>query len=328
MDSNNGTVSGTTGVVLDFERPIFELENKIQELKTHAALQHLDMSDEIAQLERRVLHLRQETYSNLTRWQRVQLARHPMRPYSLDHIGRMLEGFVEIHGDRCFADDPAVVGGFAWLDGEPIVVIGQQKGRNTRERQLRNFGMPNPEGYRKALRLMKLAAKFQRPILALIDTPGAYPGIGAEERGQAEAIARNLYEMSHLPTPVVVAIIGEGASGGALGIGVGDRILMMENAWYSVINPESCAIILFRSREKREEMADALRLTAQDLFELGVIDEVVPEPFGGAHHDYDHATNLLKERVKRAFAELESIPIDLLIQQRVEKFSRIGVWEE
>ena len=328
MDSNNGAVGGNIGFVLDFERPIFELENKIQELKAHAALQQLDMSDEIAQLERRALHLRQETYSNLTRWQRVQLARHPMRPYSLDYIGRMFEGFIELHGDRCFADDPAVVGGFAWLDGEPIVVIGQQKGRNTRERQLRNFGMPNPEGYRKALRLMKIAAKFQRPILALIDTPGAYPGIGAEERGQAEAIARNLYEMSHLPTPIVVAIIGEGASGGALGIGVGDRILMMENAWYSVINPESCAIILFKSREKREEMADALKLTAQDLFELGVIDEIVPEPFGGAHRDYDQAANLLKERIKWAFTELGRIPTGLLVTQRVEKFSRVGVWEE
>jgi acetyl-CoA carboxylase carboxyl transferase subunit alpha len=328
MSVDNDAVNRKIEFVLDFERPIVEIENRIQELKAHATREQIDMSDEIAQLERRVLSLQQETYSNLTRWQRVQLARHPMRPYSLDYVGRILDGFIELHGDRYFADDLAIVGGFAWLDGEPIIVIGQQKGRNTRERQLRNFGMPNPEGYRKALRLMKLAAKFHRPVLTLIDTPGAYPGIGAEERGQAEAIARNLYEMSHLPTPIVVAIIGEGASGGALGIGVGDRILMMENAWYSVINPQSCAIILFKSREKQEEMADALRLTAQDLLELGIIDGVVPEPFGGAHRDYDRAADLLKELVKQAFAELLHLPVDLLVRQRVEKFSRMGVWEE
>ncbi|MBI4531889.1 MAG: acetyl-CoA carboxylase carboxyltransferase subunit alpha [Candidatus Latescibacteria bacterium] len=328
MGVDNDAVNRKVEFVLDFERPIVDLENRIQELKAHATRQQVDMSDEIAQLERRVSSLQQETYSNLTRWQRVQLARHPMRPYSLDYLGRMFDEFIEIHGDRCFADDLAIVGGFAWLDGEPIVVIGQQKGRNTRERQIRNFGMPNPEGYRKALRLMKLAAKFQRPVLTLIDTPGAYPGIGAEERGQAEAIARNLYEMSHLPIPIVVAIIGEGASGGALGIGVGDRILMMENAWYSVINPQSCAIILFKSREKQEEMADALRLTAQDLLDLRIIDSIVPEPFGGAHRAYDLSADLLKERVKQAFAELLNVPVDLLIKQRVEKFSRMGVWEE
>lgn len=328
MDRDGNTAGGKAAFVLDFEKPIADLESRILDLKSHAALQRIDVSDEVSQLERKISHIQKETYSNLTRWQRVQLARHPMRPYSLDHIDRMLEGFIELRGDRCFADDPAIVGGFAWLDGEPIVVIAHQKGRNTRDRQLRNFGMPNPEGYRKALRLMRLAAKFGRPVLTLIDTPGAYPGIGAEERGQAEAIARNLFEMSHLEAPIVVAVIGEGASGGALGIGVGDRILMMENAWYSVINPESCAIILFKSREKREEMADALKLTAQDLLEMGVIDGVVQEPLGGAHRDYDLAAGLLKEKVKQAFAELAGTPVRTLVKERVEKFSRMGSWEE
>lgn len=313
---------------LDFERPITELENKIEEMRQYAAAQGMDMSEQLARLEEEAQRLRKEIYSKLTPWQRVQLARHPKRPYALDYIRLMMSDFVELHGDRHFGDDPAIVGGMARLDGRSVMVIGQQKGRDTKENIRRYFGMPHPEGYRKALRLMRLAAKFGLSVLSFIDTPGAYPGIGAEERGQAEAIARNLFEMSHLPVPIVVVVIGEGGSGGALGIGVGDRILMMENAWYSVIAPESCSTILWRSREKRAEAAEALKLTAADLLELGVIDRVVPEPLGGAHRDPDTSAQTLKSYMLEALSELEGIPADELVGQRIEKFSRMGVWEE
>jgi acetyl-CoA carboxylase carboxyl transferase subunit alpha len=313
---------------LDFERPIADLENKIAEIKAQAEAEKLDMSAELSSLEEKVKALQGEIYSNLTRWQRYQLAKHPNRPYSLDYINRMLTDFVELHGDRSFRDDPAVVGGFGRLRGDPILVVGQQKGRNTKENLHRNFGMAHPEGFRKALRLMKLAAKFSRPVLCLIDTPGAYPGIGSEERSVSEAIARNLFEVSRLPTPIVVAIIGEGASGGAIGIGIGDRILMLENSWYSVINPESCSLILWRTRDKREEAAEAMKITASDLLEMGLVDRIVPEPFGGAHREPETAAELLEEAVFEALGELTEIPPQQLIQERVEKFCRMGMWEE
>ena len=313
---------------LDFERPIVELEKKIEEMHNQAKVDGLDLSQELQGLEEKVENLRQDIYTNLTPWQRVQLSRHPQRPYTLDYIERCLTDFTELHGDRLFGDDPALVGGPARLDGEPIMVLGTQNGRNLEERQLRNFGMPHPEGYRKALRLMKMAAKFKLPILSLIDTSGAYPGVQAEERGQAESIARNLFEMSHLPVPIVVAIIGQGFSGGALATAMGDRILMQENACYAVIVPESCSSILFRTRERKEEAADALKLTAMDLREYGIIDRCVPEPFGGAHRDYDEAASHLKRQIQEALAELRPIPPDELIHQRIEKFAAMGVWEE
>ena len=272
-------------LILEFEKPIIELEQKIEEMRKYA--DNLGIADEISTLEKKVDQLRESIFTNLTRWQRVQLARHPDRPYTLDYIHLMTEDFVELHGDRLFADDKAIVGGFARLGGQAVMILGHQKGRDTKSNVFRNFGMPNPEGYRKALRLMHLAVKFKRPVITLLDTPGAYPGLGAEERGQAEAIARNLFEMSHLPVPIIVVIIGEGASGGALGIGVGDRILMFENAWYSVIAPESCSSILWRSWDYKEQAAEALKLTAADLFEQKIIDRIVPEPPGGAHRNHE-----------------------------------------
>lgn len=316
------------GYYLDFERPIAEMEKKIEEIKTYASSEGMDVSEEVKRMEERLRKLEKEVYSNLTRWQRVQIARHPKRPYTLDYIEMTMTDFVELHGDRLFGDDHAVVGGLARLNGEPVVVIGHQKGRNTKESLYRNFGMAHPEGYRKALRLMKMAAKFRRPVICLIDTPGAYPGVGAEERGQAESIARNLFEMSHLPTPIVVAIIGEGASGGALGIGVGDRLLMMENAWYSVINPEGCSLILWRNRDRKEDAAEALKLTAADVMEVGIVDRIVPEPFGGAHRDPARAGENLKAALADTLLELRALPVEKLVEQRVEKFCRMGVWEE
>ena len=313
---------------LDFERPIVELVKRIEELSRQAENDGLDLSQEIARLERRVEILQQEIYSNLTPWQRVQLSRHPQRPYSLDYAARMLTDFTELHGDRAFGDDPAIIGGPARLEGEPLMLIGMQSGRNLAERQRRNFGMPNPEGYRKALRLMRLAVKFHRPILSLVDTSAAYPGIEAEQRGQAEAIARNLFEMSHMPVPIVVAIIGQGGSGGAIALAVGDRILMLENAWYSVIAPEACSTILFKTRERKEEAAQALKLTAPDLKTRGIIDRIVPEPFGGAHRDWDESAALLKRQVSEALAEIRTLPPDELVRQRVEKFCAMGKWEE
>ena len=280
-------------VVLDFEKPVVELEQKIEEMRKLS--DNLDIADEITTLEKKVSQLRENIFSNLTRWQRVQLARHPERPYTLDYIGMMTTGFIELHGDRLFGDDKSIVGGFAKLEDQTVMLIGHQKGRDTKSNLFRNFGMPQPEGYRKALRLMKLAVKFGKPIITLLDTPGAYPGIEAEERGQAEAIARNLFEMSHLPVPIVVVVIGEGASGGALGIGLGDRILMLENTWYSVIAPESCSSILWRSWEYKEQAAEALRLTARDLLEQKIIDRIVPEPPGGAHRNPQQAATILKD---------------------------------
>ncbi len=322
--------------LLDFEKPIAELEEKLDEMRSFMAENpSVDLSAEIQALEARVAALRESIYRNLTRWQRVQIARHPERPYTLDYIEALSEGFVELHGDRCFGDDPAIVGGFATFRGSQfnyrdrtVLFVGHQKGRDTKSRKYRRFGMPNPEGYRKALRLMKLAAKFNKPIITLLDTPGAYPGMEAEERGQAEAIARNLFEMARLPVPIVVLVIGEGASGGALGIGVGDRILMLENAWYSVIAPESCSQILWRSWDYKEAAASALKLTATDLLELGVIDEIIPEPIGGAHRDPQATFQAVGAAIARALQTLEHYTPAELTSTRIEKFARMGVYRE
>jgi acetyl-CoA carboxylase carboxyl transferase subunit alpha len=312
--------------VLDFEKPIIELEKKIEEMRRYS--ESLDIASEIKTLEDKVNQLRKSVYDGLTRWQKVQLARHPDRPYTLDYISMMTTDFIELHGDRTFRDDKAVVGGFAFIEGEPVMVIGQQKGRDTKSNVYRNFGMMNPEGYRKALRLMKLAAKFKRPVINLLDTPGAFPGLEAEERGQAEAIARNLFEMSHLPTPIIVCIIGEGASGGALGLGIGDRVLMMENTWYSVISPESCSSILWRSWNYKEQAAEALKLTAPDLLAQGIIDRIVPEPLGGAHRSPSQAAEILKGILLEEIKKLKKIKTDKLIEKRIEKFSKMGEYEE
>jgi len=314
--------------VLEFEKPIFDLEKKIEEMKEYTVSSGVDMKDDIARLEEKSRELRIQIYSNLNRWQRVQLARHPQRPYTLDYIEHITTYFEELHGDRHFADDSAIVSGLAMIDKYSVVIIGQQKGRTTKTNLERNFGMSNPEGYRKALRMMQLAVKFNKPILTFIDTPGAYPGLGAEERGQAEAIARNLFEMSHFPVPIICIIIGEGASGGALGIGVGDRILMMENAWYSVISPEGCAAILWRDSGKAAEAAEAMKVTAPDLVELDVVDEVIKEPEGGAHRDYKMAADAVKKAILKNLDELTKIPAQKLIDQRIEKFSRMGAWTE
>ena len=321
-------MNSETDFHLDFERPIVDLEQKIAELHLQAETDGLDLSDELHTLQEKAEKLRLDIYSSLTGWQQVQISRHPQRPYALDYIERMLTDFTELHGDRYFGDDHAMVGGPARLDGDPIFVIGIQNGRDLEERQYRNFGMPHPEGYRKALRLMKMAAKFKRPVLTLVDTSGAYPGVDAEERGQAEAIARNLYEMPLLPVPIVVAIIGQAFSGGAIGITVGDRILMLEHACYSVIVPESCSTILFRTRDRKEEAADALKLTAAELKERGIIDRIVPEPFGGAHRNPDEAADNLKHLICEAMADLRSVPPADLVAQRQDKFSAMGVWEE
>ncbi len=316
------------GYTLDFERPILELQTKIRELKELAQEERADFASEIARLERKVARLQAEVFSNLTPWQRAQIARHPSRPYSLDYIRLMLTDFLEMHGDRGYADDRALVGGLARLDGLPLVVIGQQKGRDTKEKLARNFAMMHPEGYRKALRLMKMAEKFRWPILTLVDTPGACPGIGAEERGQAEAIARNLREMAELRVPVAVAIVGEGGSGGALGLAVGDAILMLEYAIYSVISPEGCASILWRDPAKAPEAAAAMRITAQDLLKLRLVDAIVPEPFGGAHRDHQAAAATLKAALVDAFNRLRRIPTDVLLEQRYQNFRTMGVFEE
>ncbi len=313
---------------LDFERPIVELEKKIEELSQQADTDGLELDREIANLQARVEEQRQKIYSDLSSWQKVQISRHPNRPYALDYVERMLSDFRELHGDRYYGDDPSVVGGPARLDGESIMVVGIQSGRNLEERQRRNFGMPHPEGYRKALRLMKMAAKFDMPILTMVDTSGAYPGVEAEERGQAEAIARNLYEMSHLRVPIVVAITGQAFSGGAIGITVGDRILMMEHSCYSVIVPESCSTILFKVRERKEEAAEALKLTASDLQKEGIIDRIVSEPFGGAHRNWDESAANLKRHILEALAELRTLSADELIAQRIEKFSAMARYEE
>jgi acetyl-CoA carboxylase carboxyl transferase subunit alpha len=282
----------------------------------------------IGKLEAQILDRRRELTQSLSSWQRVQLSRHPDRPYTLKYIEKMTTNFVELHGDRNVKDDKAMVGGFAQLDGQTVMFIGQQKGINTKTRQMRNFGMANPEGYRKALRLMRLAEKFNKPVVTLIDTPGAYPGLEAEERGQGEAIARNVYEMIRLKVPVIVVIIGEGASGGALGIGVGDRVYMMENTWYTVISPESCSSILWRSWDKKEVAADQLRLTADNMKGFGLVDDIIPEPAGGSHWDYDEAAQILKKYLIKVIAEIKDTPAEERVNQRIEKFGKMGFWEE
>jgi acetyl-CoA carboxylase carboxyl transferase subunit alpha len=310
-------------VILDFEKPIVELEQKVEEMRRYA--DNPDIAQEIVKIEKRVNQLQQSIYAGLTRWQKVQLARHPDRPYTMDYIQMMTKGFLELHGDRAFGDDHAIVGGPAMIDETRVMLIGHQKGRDTKSNVYRNFGMANPEGYRKALRLMKMAEKFKMPVVTLLDTPGAFPGLEAEERGQAEAIARNLLEMARLKTPIIVVIIGEGASGGALGLGVGDRILMLENAWYSVISPESCSSILWRSWEYKEQAAEALQLTAPDLKKQGVIDLIVPEPLGGAHRDQQQMGTILKETLLEEIKQLQKVKLEKLVERRIEKFSRMGV---
>jgi len=288
----------------------------------------LDIGKDILRLESKVVQLKRELYGGLTRWQRVQLARHPDRPFTLDFINLMTENFIELHGDRHYADDRAIVGGFANLGHYKVMLIGQQKGRDTKSNVYRNFGMANPEGYRKALRLMKLAEKFNKPVITMLDTPGAYPGLEAEERGQAEAIARNLFEMSRLRVPIIVVIIGEGASGGALGIGVGNRVLMLENCWYSVISPESCSSILWRSWEYKEQAAEALKLTAPDLLEQKIIDRIIEEPLGGAHKDHQAAADTLKSALLEELEKLVKIKPEKLIEERLEKFGSMGEYVE
>lgn len=313
---------------LDFEKPIKDLVDEIERLKHAAEQKKIDYTDQIAKLEDQILERRKQITQHLTSWQRVQLSRHPDRPYTLKYIEKMTENFVELYGDRNVKDDKAMVGGFAQLNGETVMIIGQQKGINTKTRQLRNFGMANPEGYRKALRLMRLAEKFNKPIITLVDTPGAYPGLEAEERGQGEAIARNIYEMIRLKVPVIVVIIGEGASGGALGIGVGDRVYMMENTWYTVISPESCSSILWRSWDKKEMAAEQLRLTAEHMKGFGLVDDIIPEPAGGAHWNYDEAAQILKNHLVKVLQELKAIPQEERIDQRIDKFGKMGFWEE
>jgi acetyl-CoA carboxylase carboxyl transferase subunit alpha len=311
---------------LEFEKPILELENRIAELR--ASEDSVAARDEIGKLEERLARQQQRVYSGLTAWQRTQIARHPKRPHTLDLVNLLLEDWVELHGDRVFGDDKAIVGGLARFEGEPVVVIGHQKGRDTRENIARNFGMPHPEGYRKALRLMQLAGKFGKPVITFVDTPGAYPGLGAEERGQAEAIARNLREMADLPVPIVCVVTGEGGSGGALAIAVGNRVLMMEYAIYSVISPEGCAAILWGDSAKASEAAEIMRVTAPDLLRLGVIDAVVPEPVGGAHRNWDAAAASLRTALRDQLWQLRAQSESELIESRQEKFRRIGVFEE
>ncbi|WP_026994113.1 acetyl-CoA carboxylase carboxyltransferase subunit alpha [Flectobacillus major] len=314
--------------LLDFEKPIAELEAKLAEMKKLAIDNNVDVSTAVAQLEGSIEELKKETFSNLTRWQRVQLSRHPERPYTLDYIENMCEEFIELFGDRTVADDKAMVGGFGKIDGQTVMIIGQQKGRNTKQRQLRNFGMPNPEGYRKALRLMKMAEKFNKPIVTLIDTPGAFPGLEAEERGQGEAIARNIRDMFMLKVPVICIIIGEGASGGALGIAIGDRVLMLENAWYSVISPENCSTILWRTWNFKEQAAEALKLTAEDMLNNKLVDGIIPEPLGGAHLDFALSSQTVKNVILNTIAELNQLTPEERIDQRIEKFSAMGVVTE
>ncbi|MFL5810149.1 MAG: acetyl-CoA carboxylase carboxyltransferase subunit alpha [Flavisolibacter sp.] len=313
---------------LDFEKPIKDLIDEIEKLKHASEHKKIDYSEMIRQLEQQILDRRKDINSHLTSWQKVQLSRHPDRPYTLKYIEKMSTNFVELFGDRNVKDDKAMVGGFALLEGQTVMLIGQQKGINTKTRQLRNFGMANPEGYRKALRLMRLAEKFNKPIITLIDTPGAYPGLEAEERGQGEAIARNIYEMIRLKVPVICVIIGEGASGGALGIGVGDRVLMMENSWYTVISPENCSTILWRSWAQKEIAAEQLKLTADYMKGFGLVDDIIPEPAGGAHWDYNEAAQILKRRLLVVLDELKRIPEEERIRQRIEKFGKMGFWEE
>lgn len=313
---------------LDFEEPLKELEEQIAQTREIGENTEVDMSDKIAELEKKLEKQTKEIFSKLTPWQRVQLSRHPDRPYTLAYINAITDGqFQELHGDRGVRDDKAMVGGFGLVDGETVMFIGQQKGINTKMRQYRNFGMPNPEGYRKALRLMRLAEKFNKPIVTFIDTPGAFPGLEAEERGQGEAIARNIYEMMRLKVPVICIIIGEGASGGALGIGVGDKVIMMENTWYSVISPESCSSILWRSWEFKERAAEALKLTSSDMKKLGIVDDIIKEPSNGAHRDHDKAFEAVKKSIIKHLKDLKTIDPNKRIDDRIEAFSKRGVWK-
>ena len=319
----------TDRLFLDFEQPIKELYEQIEENSRLAEKNpKVDYDPIIKTLEDNILVKRKEITERLTPWQKVQLSRHPDRPYTYEYINKMATNFVELHGDRHVKDDKAMVGGFGQLDGETVMFIGQQKGTNTKMRQLRNFGMANPEGYRKALRLMKLAEKFNKPVVTLIDTPGAFPGLEAEERGQGEAIARNIYEMIRLKVPVICVIIGEGASGGALGIGVGDKVLMMENTWYTVISPESCSSILWRSWDKKELAAEQLKLTATDMLNFGLVDGIIPEPVGGAHWNYDQAADTLKSFILPLIKELKTKTPEQRVSERIEKFGKMGFWEE
>ncbi len=313
---------------LDFERPIVDLENRLDQLQRMDDGTDKSVREEAAKLEKKIGKIRKEVFSNLTRWQITQLARHPNRPYMADYINLIFKNFMEVHGDRAFRDDPSLVCGFAELEGQRTLLIGHQKGRNTNEKIHRNFGMANPEGYRKALRVMKLAEKFSLPVITFIDTPGAFPGIGAEERGQSEAIARNLLEMSHLKVPIVVAVLGEGGSGGALALGVGDEILMMEYAIYSVISPEGCASILWRDTAKSEVAAEMMKITAPDLKKTGVIDRIVPEPTGGAHRDHKAAADSLKAALVEALTPLLSMPLQKLLDRRYKKFRDMGAFKK
>jgi acetyl-CoA carboxylase carboxyl transferase subunit alpha len=313
---------------LDFEEPLKALEEQIEQTKKIGETTDVDMSDKVSELQRKLVAKTKDIFSKLSPWQRVQLSRHPDRPYTLAYINALTDGnFMELHGDRNVKDDKAMVGGFGLLDGKSVMFIGQQKGINTKMRQYRNFGMANPEGYRKALRLMKLAEKFNKPIITFIDTPGAFPGIEAEERGQGEAIARNIYEMMRLKVPVICIIIGEGASGGALGIGVGDKVVMLENTWYSVISPESCSSILWRSWDFKEKAAEALKLTSTDMKSHGLVDEVIKEPLNGAHREQEKMFSIVKEKVKEYIKQLEAIKPDERVEQRIEKFNKMGVWK-
>jgi acetyl-CoA carboxylase carboxyl transferase subunit alpha len=313
---------------LDFEKPILELQHRLQELKSHSAKHDIDFDSEVESMELKIRETRRQIYDNLTAWQRVQIARHVQRPFSLDYVNRCFTGWIELHGDRIFGDDKAMPCGLAKLGSEPCVVISQQKGRDTKENVKRNFGCAYPEGYRKALRIMRLGQKFSLPIMTLIDTPGAYPGIGSEERHIAEAIAVNLREMMTLRVPIIACVIGEGGSGGALGIGVADRVLILENAYYSVISPEACSAILWKDRKHAPEAAEALKLTAQDLMRLGVVDEIVPEPEGGAHRDHDMAAANLGSALRRNLKQMLKMPIDELLKERYVKFRKLGNFAE
>ena len=314
-------------VFLEFEKPLESLYEQLDNLKEVGEKGDIDVSDKIKELENKIKSERKEIYSSLTGWQKVQLSRHPERPYSLFYIREMFKKFTELHGDRYFKDDKAIVGGLANLDGQTVVVIGHQKGVNTKMRQYRNFGMANPEGYRKALRLMKMAERFDYPVICLIDTPGAFPGLEAEERGQAEAIARNLFEMARLRVPIVCAVIGEGASGGAIGIGLGDRVFMLENTWYSVISPESCSSILWRSWDYKEQAAEALKLTADHMLDFKLIDGIIKEPLGGAHNSPEEMAKTLKKHLKKEVAELMEMTPEKRIKLRIEKYSKMGEYD-
>jgi len=315
-------------IILDFERELSEIEAQIRDLKEREKLYAENYSTQIRILEKEFEELAQKTYANLNRWQRVQLARHPDRPYTLDYIQQITDTWTELHGDRRFADDPAIVGGIAQIAETGVMIIGHQKGRNVKENMVRNFGMPQPEGYRKALRLMKLAEKYRKPVITFIDTPGAYPGLGAEERGQGEAIARNLFEMSRLSVPILSIVIGEGASGGALGIGVADRLVMLEHTWYSVITPEGCASILFRDASRAPQAAEAMKVTAQDLFDMGIADRVVPEPLGGAHRNPLKMAEILKDVILEELHKLKEFTQEELLEKRLDKYSRVGIYDE